>query len=248
MPPSSPSPSPSPASSSSSSLAATARLLADPTRAAFCQALLDGRAWTAGELARHAGVGAPTASEQISRLVAGGLLAEERQGRHRYVRLAGPEAAALIEALASYAPEAPRPANLRQSVRLGAEARARTCYDHLAGQLGVALADAMIARKLVADDAGLAVTEHGRAWLAETLRYEHPKGSRRPLVRSCLDWTERRPHLAGALGAALCAAALDRAWVRRVGSGRAVRVTDAGREAFGELLGVVVAEERAAGA
>ncbi|MDI3417726.1 ArsR/SmtB family transcription factor [Streptomyces luteolus] len=223
-----------------SSLADTARLLADPTRAAFCQALLDGRAWTAGELARHADVRPSTASEQLSRLVKGGLLTEERQGRHRYVRLAGPEAAALIEALASYAPDTPRPRNLHQSVRLGAEARARTCYDHLAGQLGVALADAMIARNLVADDAGLAVTPEGRAWLAESLHYEHPRGSRRPLVRGCLDWTERRPHLAGALGAALCAAALDRSWVRRVGSGRAVRVTEAGREAFGELLGVVV--------
>ncbi|MDQ8705276.1 winged helix-turn-helix domain-containing protein [Streptomyces sp. LHD-70] len=223
-----------------SSLADTARLLADPTRAAFCQALLDDRAWTAGELARHAGVRPSTASEQLSRLVKGGLLAEERQGRHRYVRLASPEAAALIEALASYAPDTPRPRNLRQSVRLSAEARARTCYDHLAGQLGVALADAVIARNLVADDAGLAVTPEGRAWLAEALHYEHPQGSRRPLVRSCLDWTERRPHLAGALGAALCAAALDRSWVRRVGSGRAVRVTQAGREAFAELLGVVV--------
>ncbi|MDI3405235.1 ArsR/SmtB family transcription factor [Streptomyces cavernicola] len=223
-----------------SPLADTARLLADPTRAAFCQALLDGRAWTAGELARHAGVRPSTASEQLSRLVEGGLLAEERQGRHRYVRLAGPEAAALIEALAAYAPDRPSPRSLRQSVRLSAEARARTCYDHLAGRLGVALADALIGRNLVADDAGLAVTPEGRAWLTGTLRYDHPAGSRRPLVRSCLDWTERRPHLAGALGAALCATALERSWVRRVGSGRAVRVTGAGREAFEKLLGVVV--------
>ncbi|GAA3831044.1 ArsR/SmtB family transcription factor [Streptomyces phyllanthi] len=223
-----------------SPLAETAGLLADPTRAAFCQALLDGRAWTAGELARHADVRPSTASEQLSRLVKGGLLAEERQGRHRYVRLAGPEAAALIEALASYAPGVPRPRNLRQSVRLGAEARARTCYDHLAGRLGVALADAVITRGLVADDCGLAVTPAGRAWLTEALGYQHPAGTRRPLVRSCLDWTERRPHLAGALGAALCATALERQWVRRVGSGRAVKVTPEGGEAFRELLGVEV--------
>lgn len=221
-------------------LAETAGLLADRTRAAFCQALLDGRAWTAGELARHAGVRPSTASEQLSRLIAGGLLAEERQGRHRYVRLAGPEAAALIEAVASYAPGAPQPRNLRESVRLSAEGRARTCYDHLAGHLGVALADAMVARGLVATDAGLAVTADGRAWLADTLGYERPPGSRRPLVRACLDWTERRPHLAGALGAALCAAALDRGWVRRVGSGRAVRVTRRGAEAFREQLGAEV--------
>ncbi|MBZ4320118.1 ArsR/SmtB family transcription factor [Streptomyces huiliensis] len=233
-----------------SPLAETAALLADRTRAAFCLALLDGRAWTAGELARHAGVRPSTASEQLSRLVEGGLLAEERQGRHRYVRLAGPEAAGLVEALASYAPGTPRPENLRASVRLGAEARARTCYDHLAGRLGVALAEAMLARGLVvagggsdaddgpAADAGLAVTPAGRAWLADVLAYDHPPGTRRPLVRSCLDWTERRPHLAGALGAALCAAALDRAWVRRVGSGRAVKVTPDGTEAFRTLLGV----------
>ncbi|MDT0442190.1 ArsR/SmtB family transcription factor [Streptomyces johnsoniae] len=221
-------------------LAETAGLFADRTRAAFCQALLDGRAWTAGELARHAGVRPSTASEQLSRLVAGGVLAEERQGRHRYVRLAGPEAAALVEALTSYAPDTPRPRTLRASVRLGAEARARTCYDHLAGRLGVALADAMIARGLVADESGLAVTPAGRAWLTGALGHEQRPGVRRPLVRSCLDWTERRPHLAGALGAALCATALERRWVRRVGSGRAVQVTPEGTEAFRELLGAEV--------
>ncbi|ONK10550.1 winged helix-turn-helix domain-containing protein [Streptomyces sp. MP131-18] len=221
-------------------LAETAGLFADRTRAAFCQALLDGRAWSAGELARHAGVRPSTASEQLSRLVAGGVLTEERQGRHRYVRLAGPEAAALVEALTSYAPDTPRPRSLRASVQLGAEARARTCYDHLAGRLGVALADAMIARGLVADESGLTVTPAGRAWLAGLLGREQPPGARRPLVRSCLDWTERRPHLAGALGAALCATALERRWVRRVGSGRAVRVTPEGTGAFRELLGVEV--------
>ncbi|MFC4560809.1 ArsR/SmtB family transcription factor [Nocardiopsis mangrovi] len=221
-----------------SPLAETAGLLADRTRAAFCEALLDGRAWTAGELARHAGVRPSTASEHLSRLIEGGLLAEERQGRHRYVRLAGPEAAALIEALAAYAPNGRRPRNLRQSVRHSAEARARTCYDHLAGHLGVALADAMIARDLVAEDSGLAVTPAGRAWLADALDYRHPTGSRRPLVRGCLDWTERRRHLAGGLGAALCATALERQWVRRIGSGRAVAVTPEGSRAFRELLGV----------
>ncbi|MET9294871.1 winged helix-turn-helix domain-containing protein [Streptomyces sp. NPDC003077] len=227
-----------------SPLVETATLLADHTRAAFCQALLDGRAWTAGELARHAGVRPSTASEQLSRLIDGGLLAEERQGRHRYVRLAGPEAAALIEALASYAPATAtaRPRNLRHATRLGAEAKARTCYDHLAGRLGVALADAMIKRDLVAADSGLTVTPAGQAWLADALGYRHPAGARRPLVRGCLDWTERRPHLAGALGAALCAEALERRWVRRIGTGRAVRVTEAGSTAFEDLLGLRVDE------
>ncbi|WP_028476871.1 helix-turn-helix transcriptional regulator [Nocardia sp. CNY236] len=221
-------------------LAEIAGLLADHTRAAFCHALLDGRAWTAGELARHAGVRPSTASQQLSRLIAGGLLTAERQGRHRYIRLAGPEQAALIETLASYAGETTPPQNLRESVRFEAEARARTCYDHLAGQLGVALADAMIARGLVATDSGLAVTPEGRAWLTDALGYQHPRSSRRPLVRSCLDRTERRPHLAGALGATLCATALERQWVRRVGSGRALRVTPQGAQAFWTLLRVEV--------
>lgn len=102
------------------------------------------------------------------------------------------------------------------------------------------LAEAMIARSLVADDSGLAVTPAGRAWLADALGYRNPPGNRRPLVRSCLDRTERRSHLAGTLGAALCSTALERQWVRRVGSGRAVRVTPAGSDAFRELLGVQV--------
>ncbi|MFG2181635.1 ArsR/SmtB family transcription factor [Streptomyces abikoensis] len=227
-------------------LAETAALFADRTRAAFCQALLDGRAWTAGELAAYAGVRPSTASEQISRLIEGGVLTEARQGRHRYVRLAGPEVAGLIEALSSYAPAtgaAPAtagPRNLRESVRLSAEARARTCYDHLAGRLGVALADAMVARGLVAVGSGLSVTPEGRVWLVDVQGFEQPSGARRPLVRGCLDWTERRHHLGGALGAALCAAALERRWVRRVGSGRAVKVTPEGTEAFRELLGTTV--------
>ncbi|KQV09905.1 MULTISPECIES: helix-turn-helix transcriptional regulator [unclassified Kitasatospora] len=222
------------------SLAETAGLLADRTRAAFCLALFDGRAWTAGELARHAGVSASTASEHLSRLVTGGLLVEERQGRHRYVRLSGPAAAQLIESLAAFTPDTATPAGLRESTRLGAEARARTCYDHLAGQLGVSVAAAALERGLVTEEAGLAVTEPGRRWFAELgidLAALRKSGSR-PLLRSCLDWTERRNHLAGAAGAALCSRALDRRWVERIGSGRALTVTAAGRVAFADLLGI----------
>jgi DNA-binding transcriptional ArsR family regulator len=217
-------------------LAQVAALLADATRAAFCLALLDGRAWTAGELARHAGVTPPTASEHLTRLVAGGLLTEERQGRHRYLRLASPAAAALIEDLSSFRPDERAPGSLRESVRLSAEARARTCYDHLAGQLGVAVTDALLDRGLLADGAGLAITPDGVRWLAGLdVEVAALKGSR-PLVRTCLDWTERRAHLAGAVGAALCRTALDRRWVERIGSGRALRVTPAGRRALHDLL------------
>ncbi|MER7751066.1 winged helix-turn-helix domain-containing protein [Kitasatospora sp. NPDC097643] len=228
------------------SFAPLAALLADPTRAAFCTALLDGRAWTAGELARQAGVAPSTASEHLSRLIAGGLLVEERQGRHRYVRLAGPTVATLIEDLAGFAASTegggpPAPRSLREATRQSAEARARTCYDHLAGRLGVAVTDALLDHGLLTDDAGLAVTERGRAWLAaQAIELPERPGRRsgRPLVRSCLDWTERRSHLGGALGAALCRTALDRAWVERIGSGRALRVTADGDRALRELLGV----------
>jgi len=227
------------------SLAGIAGLLADRTRAEFCLALLDGRAWTAGELARHAGVTPSTASEQLSRLVTGGLLTEERQGRHRYVRLAGPQAAALIEDLAAYSPSTPvaavpprTPRNLRESTRLSAEARARTCYDHLAGHLGVSIADAFVERGLVADDAGLVVTRTGQAWLGDLGIDLHALKGTRPTIRTCLDWTERRTHLAGMVGAALCRQALERGWVQRIGSGRAVRVTPDGDQAFQERLGI----------
>ncbi|WP_042374446.1 ArsR/SmtB family transcription factor [Streptacidiphilus neutrinimicus] len=228
-------------------LARLAGLLADPTRAAMCLALLDGRAWTAGELAHHVGVVASTASEQLSRLVAGGLLVEERQGRHRYVRLAGPGTATLVEDLAAFAQTqpgssataAPAPRNLRESVRRSAEAHARTCYDHLAGRVGVAVADSLLARGVVSDDAGLAVTVPGRAWLAGLgIDVEGARHGRRPLVRSCLDWTERRPHLAGVLGSALRSHAMDARWLEPVGTGRALRVTADGAEALRDLFGI----------
>ncbi|MFD5315677.1 ArsR/SmtB family transcription factor [Streptomyces sp. NPDC127098] len=219
-------------------LAAVARLLADGTRAGFCLALLDGRAWTATELARHMGVAASTATEHLHALVGGGLLAEERQGRHRYVRLAGPEVAQLVEDLAALAPRrAERPATLSAAGRRDALAHARTCYDHLAGTVGVAIADAMVERGLLDLAHGLGLTAAGHDWLGD-LGVTVPAGGRRPAVRPCLDWTERRPHLAGAVGAALCRHAFDAGWVSRVGSTRAVLVTAAGRAALTARLGL----------
>lgn len=219
-------------------LAGLAGLLADGTRAAFCLALLDGRAWTAGELARHAGVAAPTATGHLNLLVAGGLLAEERQGRHRYVRLASADVATLIENLASMAPPCQAvPRSLTVVSRHQAQSRARTCYDHLAGALGVRITEAMTCRGLLDLDHGLALTGEGTRWFA-ALGITLPAATRRPLVRSCLDWTERRPHLAGAAGAALCGHAFNRRWITRVGTGRAVAVTDAGRDALHAHLGL----------
>jgi DNA-binding transcriptional ArsR family regulator len=223
-------------------LAALAGLLADDTRASFCLALLDGRAWTATELARHAGVAASTASEHLNLLVAGGLLAQERQGRHRYVRLASVSTAELIEELAALAPpsaaDKTAPGSLSAASRRQALARGRTCYDHLAGALGVSIAEAMTARGLLDWEQGLALTDSGASWLAR-LDITLPPASRRLPVRSCLDWTERRPHLAGSAGAALCQHAFSSGWITRVGSGRAVKVTDAGQRAFQSHLGIL---------
>ncbi|WP_405630682.1 winged helix-turn-helix domain-containing protein [Streptomyces sp. NBC_00016] len=261
-------------------LAALAGLLADETRAVCLLALLDGRAWTAGELARHAGVAPSTLSEHLGKLVAGGLLAEERQGRHRYVRLADTRVAQLVEDLAvQVAPHpAHRPRTLRAASAGSAMARGRTCYDHLAGRLGIAVTDALTAHGLLStvsepggrtDGAeagpaasgpaaptssagssaaaassasreratGFLLTEAGLRWF-EGSGIALDRATRRPLGRACLDWTERRPHLAGAAGAALCRHALDAGWCVRIGSERAVKVTAAGERALAELLGI----------
>ncbi|WPP28962.1 helix-turn-helix domain-containing protein [Streptomyces sp. CL7] len=220
-------------------LARLAALVADETRAACLLALLDGRAWTAGELARHCGVAASTLSEHLGKLVGGGLLTEERQGRHRYVRLADARVAQLVEDLtAQLAPDAAEPPRgLRQSGADSAMARGRTCYDHLAGRLGIAVTDALTARGLLRQDTGFALTDAGLDWFG-ALGVDLDGRGRRPLARACLDWTERRPHLAGAAGAALCRHLLERGWCVRIGSGRAVKVTNTGEQALTDLLGI----------
>ena len=226
-------------------LARLASLAADETRAACLLALLDGRAWTAGELARHCGVAASTLSEHLGKLVGGGLLTEERQGRHRYVRLADARVAQLVEDLtAQLAPDAAEPPRgLRQSGAGSAMARGRTCYDHLAGRLGIAVTDALTARGLLRQDTGFALTDAGLDWFG-ALGVDLDGRGRRPLARACLDWTERRPHLAGAAGAALCRHLLERGWCVRIGSGRAVKVTGTGEQALTDLLGIDTAALR----
>ncbi|MDV5144598.1 winged helix-turn-helix domain-containing protein [Streptomyces sp. SBC-4] len=228
-----------------SDLAALAALFADESRATFLLALLDGRAWTAGELARHAGVAPSTASEHLGKLVAGGVLAEERQGRHRYVRLADPGIAHLVEDLASRSEPAPAgpPGSLRAVSAGRAMARGRTCYDHLAGRLGIAITEAMTVRGLLRQDTGFALTDQGVAWFEE-LGLPLVRKGRRPVARGCLDWTERRPHLAGTAGAALCRHALATGWCVRIGSERAVKVTAEGETALHETLGIAPASLR----
>lgn len=226
-------------------LAELARALGDPTRAAFCLALLDGRAWTAGELARHAGVAASTATEHLHRLTAVGVLTERRQGRHRYVELADARVAAFVEDMAALRQPVPAPVTgLKSAAASNALARGRTCYDHLAGRLGVALTDAMAAHGHLETDSGFALSDKGRRWMETSLGVDTTAwGRRRPVARACLDWTERRTHLAGQAGANLCRALFDRGWTRGVGSTRAVRLTESGCDALQAILGIDAAEQ-----
>jgi DNA-binding transcriptional ArsR family regulator len=228
-------------------LADLASLLADRSRASICVALLDGRAWTVGELARHAGVAPSTASEHVTRLAGGGLIETVSQGRHRYVRLAGCRTAEIIENLIVYSAgdnsgtaglaSGPR-RTLRAASAAEAMARARTCYDHLAGRLGVRLTDAMTGAGLLEDAAGCTLTTAGRTWLDSSLGIDVAAllAARRPTVRACLDWTERRPHLGGAAGAAICGQFFARGWIARIGTGRAVRLTSAGQQAVPRIF------------
>jgi len=213
-------------------LAAWARMLADGTRATICLALLDGRAWTATELARLTKVSAPTISEHLNLLVRGGLLSETRQGRHRYVRLSGPDTAELLENLAALQPRRAAVAtSLSAASRRDAFARARTCYDHLAGRLGVAVTDAMTEAGLLDWTYDVALTDDGSQWL-DDLGIEVRPARGRPAIRSCLDLTERRPHIAGPVGTAICRHAFAEVWITRIPGRRAVRPT----EAFGARL------------
>ena len=209
----------------------------EPARAAMLAVLMDGRAYTAAELAGAAGITPQTASAHLAELAAAELLTVARQGRHRYHRLASPEVARLLETIMGIAAVG-RP---RVGPRDPVMRAARTCYDHLAGGLGVAIADALLDRGAIEldDDAGI-VTERGMAMFAEAgiALDQRPSKSSRPFCRPCLDWSERRPHVAGKLGAAICAYFLDGGLVKRIGGTRALRVTPEGVRALGELFGI----------
>jgi DNA-binding transcriptional ArsR family regulator len=220
---------------STAALAGTAAAIGDPARANMLAALMDGRALTATELAQVAGVAPQTASGHLARLAEAGLILPEKQGRHRYHRLASPAVAAMLEGLMALAGAArsapatgPRDAALRQ---------ARTCYDHLAGRLAVAIADSLAARgHLLLEGDGAEITPAGSEFLHGLGVQARP--SRRLLCRPCLDWSERRPHLAGAIGAALCARCLEMGWLRRREGTRALLITPAGEQGFRARFGV----------
>jgi len=222
-------------------LAAVGSLIGDASRAAMLDALMAGRALTASELAGIAGVSASTASEHLARMATGGLVECVSQGRHRYFRLAGPEVGAALEALSLIAPPK-RVTGLRQSAHARSLGFARTCYDHLAGACGVALHDASFANGwLEATSDGYALTRLGERELARLgVDVGRAVSARRPLARPCLDWTERKPHLAGSLAAAVTDRLLDLRWlVRRSRDSRGLRLTDEGRVQL-ERLGCVL--------
>jgi DNA-binding transcriptional ArsR family regulator len=220
-------------------LAAVGALLGNPSRAAMLDALMTGRALTAGELAHVAEVSPATASEHLAKLRDGGLVEVVTQGRHRYHRLASADVGAALEAVSHIAPAKPVH-TLRQSTRARSLAEARTCYDHLAGRSGVALHDGLVARAwLVPEAGGYGLSDAGvEGLLGWGVDVTTARAARRPLARPCLDWTERREHLAGALAAALATALVEgpEPWFeRRADDHRGLRPTARGREQLAEL-------------
>lgn len=201
--------------------------------------LLGGEAIPAGELARRAGVSPSGASAHLRRLREGGLVTQESVGRHRYFRLASPELAEALESLARVAPVRPV-SSFRESEGTRALKHARTCYDHLAGELGVAVVDALVERGvLTRGDAEFVIGDNGARWFgALGIDVDAVAGSRRSFARACLDWSERRPHLAGSLGAAVADVFFARKWIRRLPGGRAVAVTPDGRAWLERELGL----------
>ncbi len=238
--------------SNHASFAEVAALAGDPGRSEMLRALMDGRALTASELAQIAGVTPQTASTHLARMMTAGLISVVKQGRHRYHRLASPIVAQMIESImqVASAPVASRP-SLVIGPREAALRMARTCYDHLAGRLGVALADALVGAGHIAleSDGGL-VTEGGVVFFARVgidVDALQPHGGRRTLrllCRPCLDWSERRPHIAGKIGAAMCSHGLSAGWIRRISATRAVAITPRGVQVFREQFGFEVPKMR----
>jgi DNA-binding transcriptional ArsR family regulator len=234
-------------------IAAVAALFAEPARSRIVLALLDGRALPASRLADEAGIAPSTASSHLAVLLDGGAVAVEQEGRRRYYRLAGPEVAAVVEQLGSLARIAPV-RSLRDGTRAQALRRARTCYDHLAGQLGVALLGALIGRGHIVghdgsfrpgidrrasrgNDAPYRLTESGRSWLSQ-LGIILPDRGAGPELGHCVDWTEQRHHLSGRVGKALKERLFQLGWIEPGPISRSVVVTGKGRDALDEELGI----------
>jgi DNA-binding transcriptional ArsR family regulator len=221
-------------------MAAVAALVGDTARARMLDALADGRALAAGELAYTASVTPPTASAHLARLVDGGLLKVIQQGRHRYYRLASSRVGDMVEQIMLVADLDGPPRYRPHGPRDDDFAMARSCYDHFAGRLGVAIADAMVEHDyIVLDDEAGAVTSKGSFFLTQ-FGIEQQTSGRRVFCRPCIDRTERRPHLAGRLGAMLACKCFDLGWTERTRDSRAVKITAKGRGGLRETFGIEV--------
>jgi DNA-binding transcriptional ArsR family regulator len=222
-------------------IAEVAALVGDPARANILCELLGGRALTATELASVAGVTPQTTSGHLGKLTAARLLVPMKQGRHRYYRLAGPHVAQMLETIMNVAMAGPP--RYQPKSRLDDEMRqARTCYDHIAGVLGVALTDRLSERDLVilGEEAG-EVTPAGAAFLGELgVDLSAARARRRVFCRPCLDWSERRPHIGGAVGAALASRCFELKWIERLRDSRALAITPVGRRGLAEVFGISI--------
>jgi len=220
-------------------MAEVAALVGDPARANILEALMGGRALTAGELVHATGVSPQTTSGHLGKLAEGRLITYVKQGHHRYYRIATPRVAEMLEGIMAVV--ADTPARYRPASKLDDAMRAaRTCYDHFAGRLGVRLSDALCERGYIAlaDDGG-EVTDSGVVFLREFgVDLAAARSHRRIFCRPCLDWTERRPHLGGSIGAALAQRCFDLGWIERMREGRAVVITPRGRRGLREVFGL----------
>lgn len=224
-------------------IARIASLLGEPTRAAMLLQLMDGRMLTATELARAGNVSAQTASRHLAQMVTSGLICVEQRGRHRYHRLASSEVADVLEGLMRIAGNTADHCKVVVGPRNDAMRMARMCYDHIAGRLGLAITDSLLAEQAIDFDGdGGQVTGRAPQVLQQwglTLTLEpHQSRQSRPFCRPCLDWSERKAHLAGRLGAMICAHCLDKGWLRREMGTRTLQITPAGVRTFRDRLGL----------
>jgi DNA-binding transcriptional ArsR family regulator len=224
-------------------IAEVATLVADPARAAMVSALLDGRALTASELALAARITPQTASAHLGKLTRAGLLCMERNGRHRYFRLASAKVAEMIEGIVAVALEK-RPRFRPLSSYEHSVSAARICYDHLAGRLSIDLAASLVTREyIILDDKVGEITAAGDRFFTEFgIALPAQRSTRRHFCRPCLDWTERRPHIAGAVGAAITRRLFDLGWIERMKRGHEVIVTPLGRRGLHQTFGVAASE------
>jgi len=227
-------------------IASIAALMGDPARANMLTALMDGRALTVSELAGAAGVGLPTASAHLAKLDQAGLLMAAKQGRHRYFRLSGPDVAQVLEGLMGLA-QRTGAIRVRTGPRDAALRTARVCYDHLAGERAVRLMRSLTDRALIEGDAEPRITDSGRDFFADVgIDVPALEQGRRPLCRTCLDWSERRGHLGGALGAAVLDRVVSQGWARRM-EGRVVAFSAAGAAAYDAAFGLEALVDHSAG-